>query len=159
MRQALLILLALLLPLPAAYAGPKEDAQAAYDRFFAAFVAGNQAEVAAMFAPDAQFYGTLSPELVISSDGVRQYFTRSLSGPAVMKAESLGSTALPLGDNVVAIAGQWRLDRTLEGKTTPFGPYRITAVLAKRGEHWQIVQFHNSPKPAPPAPPASAPPR
>ena len=43
-----------------AEAGPAEDAQAAFSKFFPAFVAHNQSEVAAMFAPDAQFYGILN---------------------------------------------------------------------------------------------------
>jgi uncharacterized protein (TIGR02246 family) len=155
MRHALSILVALL-ALHAAHAGLKEDAQAAYDSFFPAFVAGNQQAVAALFAPDAQFYGTLSPDVMSTPDPVLQYFTRSLSGPAVVKAESLGSTSLVLADNIVAIAGKWRLERTVEGKTTPSGPFRITAVLARRGDRWQIVQFHNSPVPPPPAPAAPA---
>jgi hypothetical protein len=52
------MLIALQLPF-LAHAGPAEDAQVAFSRFFPAFVARNQAEVAAMFAPDGQFYGTL----------------------------------------------------------------------------------------------------
>ena len=46
------------------YAGPKEDAVAAYDKFFTSFTTGNQNELAALFAPDALFYGTGSAEVV-----------------------------------------------------------------------------------------------
>lgn len=141
---------------PAVWAGPREEAQAAYESFFPAFAVGNQQAVAALFAPDAQFYGTLTPEVVTTPDAVLQYFTRSLSGPATVKAESLGSASLVISDHVVAIAGKWRLERTVDGKTTPFGPFRITTVLARRGDRWQIVQFHNSPLPAPAAPTAAA---
>lgn len=140
-----------------ALAGPREEAQAAFDRFFAAFVAGNQDEVAGMFAPDAQFYGTLSPELVTTPEGVRQYFVSSLSGPATVKATLLSSSSLALSDAVVLVAGTWKLERTTDGKTTPFGPFRLSTVLHKRGDRWLISQFHNSPRPAS-APAPTAPP-
>ena len=60
---------------------PKQPA-----KFLPAFVARNQAEVAAMFAPDAQFYGTVSPELVTKPEGVRQYFTAALDRPDIALA-------------------------------------------------------------------------
>ena len=44
-------------------AGPKDDALATYDKFFTSFTTGNQMQVAALFAPDAMFYGTNSPKL------------------------------------------------------------------------------------------------
>jgi hypothetical protein len=133
-------------------AGPKEDAQAAYDAFFPAFVAGNNDQVAGFFAPDALFYGTLSPVLVTTPEGVSQYFKAALSSPVSVKATSLSSSALALSDSVVLISGSWQVERVVEGKTVVFGPYRISAVMNKRGDRWMIAQFHNSPRPAPPAP-------
>jgi hypothetical protein len=41
-----------------AFAGLKEDALAAYQKFFEAFTTYNGEQVAALFAPDALFYGT-----------------------------------------------------------------------------------------------------
>jgi hypothetical protein len=61
-------------------AGPKDDALAAYDKFFTSFTTGNQAELASLFAPDALFYGTGSVEVVTTSEGVIAYFTEALSG-------------------------------------------------------------------------------
>jgi len=136
-------------------AGPKEDAQVAYDAFFPAFVAGNNEQVAGFFAPDALFYGTLSPVLVTSPDGVQQYFKAALSNPNPVKATSLSSSALVLSDSVVLISGSWQVERVIEGKTVIAGPFRISAVMNKRGDRWMIAQFHNSPRPAPP-PPAPA---
>ena len=133
-------------------AGPAEDAQAAFSKFFPAFVARNQAEVAAMFAPDGQFYGTLSPELVTKPEGVLKYFTVALDRPDIAQATPLQMTSTALSDNIVLIAGMWKVDRTLDGKTTVGGPLRVTAVLQKRNDRWVVVQFHNSPRPAAPAP-------
>ena len=150
--RALLFILAAFSLLPLAQAGPAEDAQAAFSKFFPAFIARNQAEVAAMFAPDAQFYGTLSPELVTKPEGVRQYFTAALDRPDITQATPLQLTSIALSDSVVLIAGMWKVDRTLDGKTTTGGPLRVTAVLQKRNDRWLVVQFHNSPRPAPPSP-------
>jgi hypothetical protein len=140
-----------------AEAGPAEDAQAAFSKFFPAFVAYNQAEVAAMFAPDAQFYRTISPELVTKPEGVLKYFTAALDRPDITKATPLQLNSTALSDNVVSVAGMWQVERTLDGKTTGSGPLRVTAVLQKRNDRWLVVQFHNSPRPAPPSPqPAAA---
>ena len=130
-------------------AGRKEDAQAAYARFFTSFTTGNHEELIALFAPDALFYGTGSTELVTTPEGVRQYFTRALAGPG-RRAIPLENTALLLSDNAVAISGKWQSVRILEGKVIG-APARNTVVMQKRGDRWLIVQFHNSPTPKPPA--------
>ena len=150
-RAVLAVLLTIALP-PLAQAGPAEDAQAAFSKFFPAFVAHNQAAVAAMFAPDAQFYGTSSLELVTTPEGVLKYFTAALDRPDTWQATPLEMTSQALSDSVVLIAGMWKVERTLDGKTTAIGPLRVTAVLQKRNDRWLVVQFHNSPRPAPPAP-------
>jgi uncharacterized protein (TIGR02246 family) len=156
LTRTLAVALAALSLSPGAKAGPAEDAQAAFARFFPAFIARNQSEVAAMFAPDAQFYGTLSPELVTTPDAVLKYFVTALDRPDTTQATPLQLTATALSDSVVLIAGMWKVDRTLDGKTTSGAPLRVTAVLQKRNDRWLVVQFHNSPRPAPPAPQPAA---
>lgn len=141
------------------YAGPKEDALAAYDQFFALFTTGNQTQLAALFAPDALFYGTGSVDVETTPDEVVKYFTAALSGTrGEVKATPFQRTALQLSDSIVAISGKWQSERTLDGKMVTAGPSRVTAVIQKRGDKWLIVQFHNSPTPKPP-PAAPAPSR
>jgi len=142
---------------PSARADTAEEAQAAFSKFFPAFVAHNQAQVAAMFAPDAQFYGTLSPELVLTSDGVMKYFAGALDRPDIALATPMQLTAKALSDTIVLVAGSWKLDRTLNGTTTSAGPFRMTAVMQKRDGRWLVAQFHNSLLPPPhPASPAAS---
>lgn len=160
MRRALIASVILVLLSTNALAGPKEDALTAYDKFFTSFTKGNHEEIIGQFAPDALFYGTSSTELVTAPEGVRAYFTRALTSPAEVKAQPLENTAVALSDNVVVISGKWRVERTLDGKTTVGGPLRNSVVMQKRGDRWLIVQFHNSPTPKPPAAvPAVAPSR
>lgn len=142
-------------------ADPKEDALAAYDKFFTTFTTNNHDQLAALFAPDALFYGTGSAEVVTTPEGVIEYFRGALSGArGEVKARPFENRALPLSDSVVVISGKWQSERTLDGKMVTAGPSRVTVVMQKRGDKWQIVQFHNSPTPKPPtATPAVAPPR
>lgn len=136
------------------FAGPKEDALAAYNRFFELSTTNNHDQVAALFAPDALFYGTGSLEVVTAAEGIRQYFVGALSGKrGTVKATPFSQTALVLSDSIVAISGKWQSERTLDGKLTTAGPSRNTVVMQKRGDKWLIVQFHNSRTPKPPAGP------
>ena len=135
-----------------ANAAPAEDALVAYDKFFAAFTTDNYEQITTFFAPDAQFYGTNSREVVINREGVRTYFMRALNGArGITKATQFDRTALALSDTVVAIAGKWQSERTQGGTMTTAGPSRVTVVMQKLGDQWLIVQFHNSPTPKAPA--------
>ena len=156
LRAVSIVGTAMCLCAPSAQAGPAEDAETAFSAFFPAFAAHGQSRVAAMFAPDAQFYGTISPELVSTSDGVLKYFTVALDRPDVTVATPLRLASKALSDSVVLIAGSWKLDRTLDGKTMSNGPFRMTAVMQKRDGQWQVVQFHNSLLPPPPPAPAAS---
>lgn len=144
-----LVSFALLICAPV-FAGPKEDALAACQKFFDAFTTDNHDQMVRLFAPDALFYGTRSTELVTTPEGIRQYFEEALSGKrGLVKATAFEQTALVLSDNVVAISGKWQSERTSDGKMVTAGPSRNTVVLQKRGDRWLIVQFHNSPTPKP----------
>jgi uncharacterized protein (TIGR02246 family) len=144
-----LMLTALLICAPV-LAGPKEDALAAYQKFFDAFTTDNHDQIVRLFAPDALFYGTRSTDLVTTPEGIRQYFVEALSGKrGSVKATPFEQTALVLSDGVVAISGKWQSERTSEGKMVTAGPSRNTVVMQRRGDRWLIVQFHNSPTPKP----------
>lgn len=131
-------------------AEPKEDALAAYQKFFEAFTTDNHEQMVRLFAPDALFYGTRSTELVTTPEGIRQYFVAALTGTrGSVKATPFEQTALVLSDSVVAISGKWQSERTSDGKMVTAGPSRNTVVMQRRGDRWLIVQFHNSPTPKP----------
>jgi len=153
MSSRITLLSIALLLCPPVLAGSKEDALAAYQKFFVAFTTDNHDQIIELFAADALFYGTRSSELVSTREGIRQYFREALTGRrGSVTATSFEQTALALSDSTVAISGKWQSERTSEGKMVTAGPSRNTVVMHKRGDHWLIVQFHNSPtpKPAPP---------
>jgi uncharacterized protein (TIGR02246 family) len=160
MLRRITLLLLLLATCAPTFAGPREDALAAYHKFFEAFTTDNHDQVATLFAPDALFYGTGSTEVVTTPEGIRQYFTGALTGKrGTVRATPFTQTALVLSDNIVAISGKWQSERTLDGTMVTAGPSRNTVVMQRRGDQWLIVQFHNSPTPKPKpavAPPASS---
>ena len=155
MLRELAIVSLLLITSSPAFAGPKEDALATYHKFFELFTTDKHDQVAALFAADALFYGTSSPEVVTTREGIRQYFVSALTGKrGATKATPFEQVALVLSDTVVVVSGKWQSERTLDGKMVTAGPSRNTVVMQKRGDQWLIVQFHNSPTPKPaPAPP------
>lgn len=148
MANRLFVFLIVLMFSSALHAGPKEDALAAYEKFFAYFTTDNHDQLVMVFSPDVIFYGTISPELLTTPEDVREYFVKALSSSrGQVKANLFGTTATLLTDDVVLVTATWQSERTLDGKMTTNGPSRNTSVMHKRGERWVIVQFHNSWKP------------
>ena len=132
----------------AAHADPRQDALAAYGQFFEYFRTENHDQLVTVFSPDAQFMGTISPELVTDPVGVREYFVRALSRErGEVRARLFGTTATQISEDVVLVTATWQSERTKDGTMTTNGPSRNTAVMQKRDGRWLIVQFHNSWKP------------
>ena len=147
MKRLVVFLLAIVCSV-SVQAGPKEDALAHFEKFFAYFTTENHDQLVTLFSPDALFIGTISPELVTTPDALREYFVKALSGTrGEVKANLFGTTATLLTDDVVMVTATWQSERTLDGKMTTNGPSRNTSVMHKRGDRWFIVQFHNSWKP------------
>ena len=138
-----------------AVAAPKDDALAAFNNFLTQFTAANTDKVVALFAPDALFYGTGSVDLVTKPEGVRAYFVNAFGTPPRAPGEAvaklISAEAMPVSDTVVMVSGKWTVDRP----GMPGAPLRVSMVVAKRGDQWMIVQFHNSATPVP-APAAAA---
>jgi uncharacterized protein (TIGR02246 family) len=128
-----------------ALAGPREDAQAVADKFIAAFVAGDLEATAALYSPDALFWGTASPELGASPEIVRKYFADNYAARANVPLKSASitdSSALVLSDDTVVIAGRWQTERP-----NALSLLRFTMVVHKKGGQWRIVHLHSSPRP------------
>lgn len=128
-----------------ASADPKKEAQAVADKFIAAFVAGDLEATAALYSPDALFWGTASPELGTSPEVVRKYFADNYAARANVPLKSASitdSSALVLSDDAVVIAGRWQTERP-----NALSLLRFTMVVHKKGGQWRIVHLHSSPRP------------
>jgi len=150
MLRCVLLAVALAVSPMLAYADPKEDSQAVFDRFLSGFTNADVDAVVGAFWPDALFWGTIKRDLIATPEAIREYFTLALGSrkPNELKATSLATSSLVVSDSIVLISGQWQVERVVEGKPT-LTPLRVSIAVTKRGDDWGIAQFHNSLRPAP----------
>lgn len=104
-----------------------------------------------LYAPDALFFGTGSHVLVSAPEGIRKYFEQALltqTKECVLRDRSV--VALTETTVVVAVLDSgfsgWRSRQEVRKSYSADG--RVTFVLAKRGNGWQIGHFHRSAVPS-----------
>jgi uncharacterized protein (TIGR02246 family) len=97
--------------------------------------------IAALYAPDAVFFGTSSPVLRDKPELVADYF-KSLP--------TLGDATISMGEHRVQLFGDLAINSGYYTRTTmqdgkPVStPARFTFVYAKRSGRWMIVNHHSS---------------
>jgi uncharacterized protein (TIGR02246 family) len=142
-RIAWLVLAILVVMLPTGgMAGPAEDANAAVDRWSAAYSGNDPDMVAKAYWPDAVLLGTVSPIMSEGTEAIRTYFS-PLKNSGNKNAIGERRTFV-LSDNAVVVAGFYAFTRMVEGKPVP-APSRFTMLLTKRGDEWAITHHHSSP--------------
>jgi ketosteroid isomerase-like protein len=75
MARLSLVMVALTWTVCASFAGPAEEANAALDRFSAAYTANDVDALVQLYAPNAILLGTNSPIISEGRDAIRAYFT------------------------------------------------------------------------------------
>jgi len=142
-RFAWLGLLALIVLSPTpVIAGPAEDANAALDRWSAAYTGNDPDTVARTYWPDAVLLGTVSPIMSEGTEAIRTYFS-PLKGSG-NKNEITERRTFVLSDSAVVVTGFYLFTRIVDGKPVP-APSRFTMLLTKRGNEWAIAHHHSSP--------------
>src|SRR5437667_8232080 len=143
-RFAQLILAGLIWISPTvASAGPAEDANAAIDRWSAAYNSNDPETIAKNYCPDAILLGTVSPVISEGTQAIITYFTPT-KGTGNKNAIDERRT-ITINDNAVEVAGFYTFTRMVEGKTVP-APSRFTMLVTKRGSEWCIAHHHSSPR-------------
>ena len=137
------VFLTFMLMLPAvAVAGPAEDANAAIDRWSAAYTSNDPEAVVKNYWPDAILLGTVSPVMSIGTEAIRKYF--SLVKDSGNKNSIEERRNIVLGDNAVVVTGFYTFTRMKDGQPLP-GPSRFTMLVTKRNGEWHIAHHHSSP--------------
>ena len=133
----------LMLILPTAVlAGPAEDANAAVDRWSAAFNTNDPEAIAKNYCSDAILLGTVSPVISEGTQAIIAYFTPT-KGTGNKNAIDERRTIV-IDDNAVVVTGFYTFTRMVDGKAVP-GPSRFTMLVTKRGSEWCIAHHHSSP--------------
>lgn len=144
-RFGWLFLTGLLMMLPAlAMAGPTEDANAAIDRWSAAYSANDVEAVVKSYWPDAILLGTKSPVITTGADAIKKYFTDLKLQGSGNKNVIQERHTIAIDDAAVLVTGFYEFTRMQEGKPVP-GPSRFTMLITKRGGEWRIAHHHSSP--------------
>jgi len=126
--------------------GPREEALDVVAKWAKAFTEADVDGIVKLDAPDALFFGTGSKALATTPEGVRAYFEQALlvNQP---KSALLGEHSVAvLSDTTVVVAGLDAAGGVRDGKPDS-AEGRVTFVLAKRSDGWQIIHFHRSAKP------------
>jgi uncharacterized protein (TIGR02246 family) len=148
-RSSPLLLAALLLMAPAvAVAGPVEDANAAIDRWSAAYSSNDVEAVAKSYWPDAILLGTKSPVISTGTEAIKKYFTDLKLQGSGNKNAIQERHNIRIDNQAVLVTGFYEFTRMKEGKPVP-GPSRFTMLVTKRGKEWRIAHHHSSPREAP----------
>ena len=146
MKKLVVVAVALITAWSAALAGPKEDAMSVVEKWAKAFTESDVDTIVKLYSADALFIGTGSQMVVTKPDGIRSYFEKALLSNRPHTASIGDSSTLVLSDTSVVIAGLDTVTGVRDGS-----PYslngRVTFVVAKRADGWQIVHFHRSAKP------------
>ena len=142
-RVAQFVFIALVLWLPdVAAAGPAEDANAAVDRWSAAYSSNDPESIAKNYWPDAILLGTVSPVISEGTEAIVTYFTPT-KGTGNKNAIDERRTIV-INDNAVVVTGFYTFTRMVDGKPVP-APSRFTMLVTKRGDEWRIAHHHSSP--------------
>src|SRR5512143_2948659 len=128
-QLARVVLVALMLAAPAAaIADPLQDANAAIDRWSAAYTANDVDAVVNSYWPDAILLGTVSPVISVGTDAIRSYFT-------ALKLKGSGNRnviqerhSMVLDDNAVVVTGFYEFTRMKDGQPSP-SPSRFTMLF------------------------------
>ncbi|MGN8548911.1 SgcJ/EcaC family oxidoreductase [Bradyrhizobium sp. 13971] len=146
MRKPLSIL-ALLMSVSIAQAGPKEDAARLVERWSKAFADADLDGIVSLYAPEATMIGTFGKVVMTKPEQIRKYFEATIlnSRPNTVALQS--AETLLIDERTVVLAG---FD-TISGVMKDGQPYssvgRVTFVIAKQGSDWKIVHLHRSPLP------------
>jgi uncharacterized protein (TIGR02246 family) len=125
-----------------ASAAPAEDANAAVDRWSAAYSGNDPDTIAGNYWPDAILLGTVSPVISEGTQAIVTYFTPT-KGTGNRNTIDERHTVV-IDDTAVLVTGFYTFTRMVEGKPTP-GPSRFTMLITRRGDEWRIAHHHSSP--------------
>ncbi len=124
------------------------EIEAVTARWAAAYNSRNPENVLPLYAPDAVFWGTVSPTLRDTPEEVRAYFGVMSDRPRARVA--IGEHRVQIFGDVATNTGFYTFSNTDENGVTTSLPSRFSFTYHRRDGQWLIVVHHSSR--VPPAP-------
>jgi uncharacterized protein (TIGR02246 family) len=129
----------------------RSEVQAATQGWAASFNDCQANKLAALYLPEAALWGTVSPTLISTPTGVREYFERACAAKPPFKVTLGEQVVRAYGDTAVS-SGGYVFAREVQGQVRSF-PARYSFTYRKVDGQWLIADHHSSAVPAPqPAP-------
>jgi uncharacterized protein (TIGR02246 family) len=133
--------------LPASEAA-RSEVQAATQAWVAAFNESDAAKTSSLYLPEAALWGTVSPTLISTQAGIRQYFERGFSANPLKVA--VGEQLVRVYGDIAINSGSYTFTRTVQGQPRS-NPARFSFTYRKVNGQWRIADHHSSLVPVPPA--------
>ena len=127
-------------------AGPKDEVTAATDAWIEAFASHDAGRIAALYAPDAVFWGTNSPAIRDTPALIREYFENLKDRPTVRI--ELDEQHIRVYGEVALNSGRYSVHEIKEGQPT-VRPLRFSFTYRRHDGRWLIVDHHSSAVPPP----------
>ena len=112
-----------------------------------AFNARDARRIAALYAEDAVFWGTISPTIRTTPAEVLDYFTNSTTKRPNLRI-AIGEQHVRVYGDTAINSGYYTSRNVQDGQET-ITPMRFTFAFNQRGGRWMIVSHHSSRMPAP----------
>jgi uncharacterized protein (TIGR02246 family) len=139
---ALFLALPALLPCTVlAAADAEREIEQATAAWVDAYNSRDAGRIAALYVPDALFWGTRSATIADRPEQVAKYFQESVRNPNLRVA--VNEQHIRVYGPVGVSAGVYTVRDIKDGKEV-FTPGRFTFVFEKRGDAWVLVHHHSS---------------
>ena len=128
--------------------GAEIEIREATAAWVAAFNARDAQRIAALYAPDAVFWGTVSPTIRITPDQVLEYFDASVARSPNMRI-GIHEQHVRLYGNTATSSGVYITRNPQQGAGDLLRVSRFTFVYQRREGQWVVVAHHSSRMPTP----------
>lgn len=125
----------------------QKEVLAATAAWVEAFNARDAQRIAALYAEDAVFWGTISPTIRTTPETVLEYFTNSTTRRPNLRI-TIGEQHVRVFGDTATNSGYYTSRNVQDGQEI-ITPMRFTFVFHQRGGRWMIVSHHSSRMPAP----------
>lgn len=142
--RRLLLLGILCLPCLHVCADEKSDVAAATNAWIEAFASHDAARIAALYAPDAVFWGTNSSTIRDTPALVRAYFENLKNRPTVRLV--IDEQHIRVYGDTAVNTGRYSVHEIRDGQLT-VRPLRFSFTYRRQDDRWLIVSHHSSAMP------------
>jgi uncharacterized protein (TIGR02246 family) len=125
----------------------RQEVLAATVAWIEAFNTRDPRRIAALYAPDAVFWGTISPTIRTTPGEILEYFEASAARRPTLRM-SLGEQHVRVYGDVAINSGDYTSRYVQDGQEIVTA-MRFTFAFRKSGDGWTIVNHHSSRMPVP----------